>query len=95
MLKKSLAALAVASFVMPLQAAQIKDVTLKQVGRYATGEYDDGAAEIVAYDPATARMFVINASANTIDILDLSQPSDPSPRCVIYVTELETMDDDI
>ena len=95
MLKKSLAALAVASFVMPLQAAKIKDVTLKQVGRYATGVFDDGAAEIVAYDPATARLFVINASANTVDILDLSEPSDPSPWGVIDVTVLETMDDDI
>jgi hypothetical protein len=95
MLKKTLAAIAVAAVVTPVHAAKVKDVTLNQVGRYTTGVFDDAAAEIVAYDPATESLFVINASDNTVDILDLSNPEKPSLWGTIDVTILEDMDDDI
>jgi 2',3'-cyclic-nucleotide 2'-phosphodiesterase (5'-nucleotidase family) len=37
--------------------------------------FDEGAAEIVAHDPQTQRLFVVNGSANTIDVIDLRDPA--------------------
>ena len=44
---------------------------------YANDIFDSSAAEIVAFDPGTARAFVVNASAVTVDVLDLSNPANP------------------
>ncbi|MCH9814173.1 MAG: choice-of-anchor I family protein [Epsilonproteobacteria bacterium] len=42
---------------------------------YYSGIYDDSAAEIIDYDPTTKRLFVTNAHTNSIDILDISNPT--------------------
>lgn len=42
------------------------------------GGFDDGAAEISAYDPISERLFTINGSTSSIDIIDLSDPADPA-----------------
>lgn len=49
---------------------------VEHLDTYETGRFDEGAAEIAAYDPATKRLFVTNADANTMDILNLNDPSD-------------------
>ncbi|MGK7920590.1 MAG: esterase-like activity of phytase family protein, partial [Trichodesmium sp.] len=54
------------------------DPQLRQLGTYETGLFDEGAAEIVAYDPNTQRVFVVNANSATIDVLDISDPTDPN-----------------
>ncbi|WP_052848698.1 choice-of-anchor I family protein [Streptomyces avicenniae] len=51
------------------------DLTL--IGRYETGAFDEGAAEITAYDPRTERVFTINAERGTVDVLDISDPRRP------------------
>lgn len=43
----------------------------------ATDVFDESAAEIVQYDPFTQRMFVVNGSADAIDIFDVSNPAAP------------------
>jgi 2',3'-cyclic-nucleotide 2'-phosphodiesterase / 3'-nucleotidase / 5'-nucleotidase len=48
------------------------------LGTYETGEFDEGAAEINAYDPVTRRLFVVNGADNAIDVLDISNPSNPA-----------------
>jgi 2',3'-cyclic-nucleotide 2'-phosphodiesterase (5'-nucleotidase family) len=48
------------------------------VGRYETGLFDEGAAEIAAFDPATDRVFFVNANANAVVALDYSDPSNPT-----------------
>jgi 2',3'-cyclic-nucleotide 2'-phosphodiesterase (5'-nucleotidase family) len=48
------------------------------IGTFETGVFDEGAAEIVAYDPASQRAFFTNADANTVSILDISRPSFPT-----------------
>jgi len=53
-------------------------LTLTPLGTYESGLYDEGAAEIVTYDPATTRAFVVNGSDATIDLLDLSNPTTPT-----------------
>ncbi|QHY97839.1 hypothetical protein SSPS47_22270 [Streptomyces sp. S4.7] len=51
------------------------DLTL--LGRYESGKYDEGGAEITAYDSRTRRVFTINAQAGTVDILDIRDPAQP------------------
>ena len=53
------------------------DITLEFLGRTTSGGYDVSAAEVVAYDPATQRAFVVNALANSVDIVDLAIPEFP------------------
>lgn len=50
--------------------ASVDVVATRGAVTYASGVFDQGAAEISAYDPASRRLFVINASAGTVDILD-------------------------
>lgn len=54
-----------------------KPLHLSLLGRYESGAFDEGAAEITAYDPATRRVFTVNAQAGTVDVLDLTRPSQP------------------
>lgn len=53
-------------------------IRLSALGTFSTGIFDEGAAEIVAHDPATQRLFVINADANQIDVLDIADPGAPA-----------------
>jgi len=47
------------------------------LSRYETGIFDESAAEIVAHDPGTQRLFVVNGAANLIDVLSVSDPEHP------------------
>lgn len=59
-------------------SAQDAELTLTPIGTYETGIFDEGAQEIGAYDAGTQRLFVTNADANVIDILDISDPTVPA-----------------
>ncbi len=56
-------------------------IKLSVAGTYAYTDasgakvFDGGAAEILTYDPSTQRVFVSNAHANTVDVLDASDPA--------------------
>lgn len=54
-------------------------IELQILGSYqAPGNvFDQSAAEIVAHDPAGQRLFVVNAKAATVDVLDIRTPSAP------------------
>jgi hypothetical protein len=73
--------LAVATASIAFSTVAQGAVTLTPVGRYQsqTAGFDKGAAEIVAYDAATQRIFVVNAQDGTVDVLDGSNPASPSP----------------
>ncbi|MGL1832276.1 choice-of-anchor I family protein [Rhodocyclaceae bacterium SMB388] len=45
------------------------------IGSYASGVFDQSAAEIVAHDPQSQRLFVVNAQSGQIDVLDARVPS--------------------
>ncbi|MES9994315.1 MAG: choice-of-anchor I family protein [Candidatus Thiodiazotropha sp.] len=64
------------------------DLNLSVIGQYQTGVFDDGAAEIVAHDKSTQRLFAINASANTVDVLDINDPTNPVLMGTIDATDL-------
>nr|WP_235927138.1 choice-of-anchor I family protein [Gloeocapsopsis dulcis] len=50
-------------------------ISLAPIGTYETGIFDESAAEIVQYDPGTQRLFVVNANQATVDVLDISDPT--------------------
>ncbi|MES1024610.1 choice-of-anchor I family protein [Gloeocapsa sp. BRSZ] len=50
-------------------------ISLAPISTYETGIFDEGAAEIVEYDPQTQRLFVVNANSATLDVLDISDPN--------------------
>ncbi|PAV25721.1 alkaline phosphatase [Tamilnaduibacter salinus] len=54
-------------------------IQLAQIGRYTdeANEFDESAAEIVAFDPSSARLFVVNSQAGQVDVLDLQDPASP------------------
>ena len=52
-------------------------ITLSPIGGYETGLEDEDAAEIVAHDPASQRLFVVNGATDGIDVLDISDPTNP------------------
>jgi len=57
-------------------AKQPKQITLTPIGRFSAGPGIE-RAEIAAYDPATKRIFSINPASSQVDVLDISDPSDP------------------
>jgi DNA-binding beta-propeller fold protein YncE len=60
------------------QAFAAPHVSLEIAGTYRTGVFEQGAAEIVAYDPLTRRVFVVNAAATSVDVLDIANPALPT-----------------
>ncbi|MFI8410878.1 choice-of-anchor I family protein [Paeniglutamicibacter gangotriensis] len=50
---------------------------LAAVGSYETGTFDKSAAEIVTYHAASQRLFVVNAQAGAVDVLDIADPTKP------------------
>jgi 2',3'-cyclic-nucleotide 2'-phosphodiesterase / 3'-nucleotidase / 5'-nucleotidase len=65
-------------FIAKYYTDMAETIKLTEIGRYTTGVFNQGAAEISAYDSTSKRLFVVNAQAATIDILDLSDPSSPT-----------------
>ena len=56
-------------------SAQVQHPKLSVLGTFRAGPFDEGAAEIVAHDPASRRLFVVNGADRTVDILDMKTPS--------------------
>ncbi|MEL6190516.1 MAG: choice-of-anchor I family protein [Bacteroidota bacterium] len=64
--------------------------TLTAVGTYATGVFDESATEVVAYDPVTKRLFSTNSDAGSVDIVDISDVTNPT---LIKMVDLTTVGD--
>jgi DNA-binding beta-propeller fold protein YncE len=52
-------------------------IEMNVLGTYASGAFDESAAEIVAHDAANQRLFVVNANSSTVDVLDINDPAMP------------------
>lgn len=61
-------------------------LTIEPIATLRLGPFLSGAAEIVAYDPATQRLFVVNGDSNTVEILSIENPSDPRPVGRIFLS---------
>lgn len=53
-------------------------VSLTATGTYQTPVFDAGAAEVVAFHAATKRLFVVNANAGVVEVLDASDATAPT-----------------
>lgn len=53
-------------------------IELSHIGRYKSGKVGQSAAEIVAYDAASKRLFVVNAAEVSIDVLNVANPAAPA-----------------
>ena len=66
------------SLIMQSVLAQVDSrIALRHLSTYNTGLFAGGAAEISAYEPVSKRLFFVNATNNSIDVLDLSNPNSP------------------
>lgn len=74
---RTLAALAVPSALALGAVAAPAEAIFKPIGTYSSGIFDESAAEIGAYDPLTQSLFVTNSNDNTIDVLSISDPTNP------------------
>jgi hypothetical protein len=52
-------------------------IKLEKIGSHQAASYDEGAAEIVAYDQKTQRVFKVNAKASSVQVLDIANPANP------------------
>ncbi len=64
--------------ILALLSPALAGIELVPVGSWTNGTFDEGGAEISAFDPDSARLFVVNGAAATLDILDLSDPTAPT-----------------
>lgn len=67
-LAAAIACAAPGAFAKPL-------IDLSQRWTYATGIFDDSAAEIVAHDPGTQQVYVVNGAQSRIDVLNANTGS--------------------
>jgi len=65
----------------------VETIRLDRIGRYATGEAL-GGAEIVSYQAGDSRLFVVNSNAGQVEVLDLSDPTDPTRDAVLEASDL-------
>lgn len=82
------AALLAPAFAAPARAQDAPPpITISPLGTYSTGQIDAAAAEIVAYHAATQRAYVVNGGDKTIDILDVSDPANPTLVSQVDITK--------
>ncbi len=55
-------------------------ISIAPIASVAAGSFLTSAAEIGAHDPGTQRLFVVNAQAGRIDVVDISNPNAPVLR---------------
>ncbi|MEO1820654.1 choice-of-anchor I family protein [Pseudomonas sp.] len=53
-------------------------INLSFLGRYSAGIFAESAAEIPAFDPVNKRIFIVNAQKGAVDVLDASDPANPT-----------------
>lgn len=61
---------------------------LELLSTYHSGIYDEGGAEIVAFDPRSRQAFVVNANDAAVDVLDLSDPREPVLRTTLLAADV-------
>src|SRR6185503_12871421 len=72
-------ALAIIGWTGESHAAPPFGVKLTPIGTHSNGPpYNTSAAEIVAHEPATQRLYVVNAQGKRIDVIDIQDPTVPT-----------------
>jgi 2',3'-cyclic-nucleotide 2'-phosphodiesterase/3'-nucleotidase/5'-nucleotidase len=55
-----------------------KMIGLTPIGSYASGHFNASAAETVAHDPVTQWLYVVNSTNRTVDVLSITDPTQPT-----------------
>lgn len=65
-----------------------EEIALDFVTRYAVDNPDEevGLAEIVAYDPVSERLFTVSTALGQFDIIDFSDPTQPTTFTIVDIT---------
>ena len=63
------------SFFCVLQLSAQSLLDLNVIGSYKSGIFDEGAMEILAYDPSSQKVFATNGNDKTVDIFDINDPT--------------------
>ncbi|MCH1868515.1 choice-of-anchor I family protein [Nocardioides sp. CFH 31398] len=69
-------------------------LSVEPLGTYRTGVFDQSAAEIVHFHAATQRLFVVNALSGALDVLDASDPADPTKETSLLASDVPGLPDD-
>lgn len=69
-----------------------KSVELTVAGTHETGVFDASAAEIPAFDPATGRLFVVNAEKGAVDVLTVGEDAAPAAETTLTVAGVRAAD---
>ncbi|WP_349616417.1 choice-of-anchor I family protein [Azotobacter salinestris] len=80
-MKKMLAAALLAVGLAGPALAEIQPpftLRLSPLGTFHSGLFDQAAAEIVAHDPHSQRLYVVNAASGRLDVLDIHDPAAPA-----------------
>jgi hypothetical protein len=64
--------------------------SLRKIGGYETHVFAQGASEIVSFDKEQKRLFVINAQAGVVDVLDVLDPTNVTKLFSFHVNFMET-----
>lgn len=62
-------------------------VNFVPAGSYVHGGFDESAAEIIAFHPASRRSFVVNAQNKKVDVIDLTDINSPT-----FISSLDVAD---
>lgn len=69
-------------------SAQIEDrLELRHLSTYHTGIFGSGAAEISAYNVASKRLFFVNATNNSLEVLNVANPAQPEWLFEIFMDQ--------
>ena len=81
--------------VPPSVSADDAPFHLAPLGTHRTGVFDEGAAEIVAFHAATQLLFVVNADAGTVSVVDAADPVRPTELARLAVAGVVAADGSI
>jgi DNA-binding beta-propeller fold protein YncE len=84
LLPAAVCAFIAASNMVQAAPSQALDLTLAPIGRFTNdAPFNLSASEIVAHDPGTQRLFVVNGRDRRIDVLDIRNPANPVKVAVV------------
>ncbi len=85
-MKHSFILVTIISVLLFAKTTVLSQIELEPIGTYASGLFDMSASEIVAHDPRTQRIFVVNAAGGHVDVIDIKNPTQPARLSQIDVS---------
>jgi DNA-binding beta-propeller fold protein YncE len=74
----ALAILTAGVVALPAAAQDPAGLALAPIATLSLGAFDEGATEIIAYDPTSRTVFSVNGETDALDLIDLTDPTAPT-----------------